>query len=147
MMIGDIQIESDGNAITGISFGKKTYSANAEEKEISIIKEAKIQIEEYFRGNRKEFSLPLSPIGSKFQLKVWDALKEIPYGTTCSYQDIAIKIGNKNACRAVGMANHLNPIGIMIPCHRVIGKNKKLVGYAGGLDIKEKLLNLEKENS
>ena len=87
--------------------------------------------------------MPLHPNGTEFQIKVWKALTEIPYGETRSYKDIAISIGNEKACRAVGMANNKNPIPIIIPCHRVIGANKKLVGYAGGLDLKERLLDLE----
>ncbi len=126
-------------------FGK----VNIEDSNVSetkLIKEAHKQLEEYLNKKRKEFELPLLPQGTEFQLKVWNALKEIPYGQTCSYKDIAIKAGNEKASRAVGMANNRNPIAIFIPCHRVIGANGKLVGYAGGLDIKEKLLDLEREN-
>ena len=102
------------------------------------------QMGEYFEGKRKEFDLPLRPEGTDFQKKVWNALLEIPFGETRSYQDIANAVGSPKACRAVGMANHQNPIIIVIPCHRVIGKNGKLVGYGGGLSMKEKLLLLEK---
>ena len=102
------------------------------------------QMGEYFEGKRKEFDLPLRPEGTVFQKKVWNALLEIPFGETRSYQDIANAVGSPKACRAVGMANHQNPIIIVIPCHRVIGKNGKLVGYGGGLSMKEKLLLLEK---
>ena len=102
------------------------------------------QMKEYFEGERKEFDLPLRPEGTDFQKKVWNALLEIPFGETRSYQDIANAVGSPKACRAVGMANHQNPIIIVIPCHRVIGKNGKLVGYGGGLSMKEKLLLLEK---
>ena len=102
------------------------------------------QMREYFEGKRKEFDLPLRPEGTVFQKKVWNALLEIPFGETRSYQDIANAVGSPKACRAVGMANHQNPIIIVIPCHRVIGKSGKLVGYGGGLSMKEKLLLLEK---
>ena len=102
------------------------------------------QMREYFEGKRKAFDLPLRPDGTDFQKKVWNALLEIPFGETRSYQDIANAVGSPKACRAVGMANHQNPIIIVIPCHRVIGKNGKLVGYGGGLSMKEKLLLLEK---
>ena len=102
------------------------------------------QMREYFVGKRKAFELPLRPDGTDFQKKVWNALLEIPFGETRSYQDIANAVGSPKACRAVGMANHQNPIIIVIPCHRVIGKNGKLVGYGGGLSMKEKLLLLEK---
>jgi len=102
------------------------------------------QLEEYFKGKRQNFDLPLAPIGTSFQQKVWKALQRIPYGKTKSYKQIAEKIDNPNASRAVGMANHNNPIMIIIPCHRVIGANGKLVGYAGGLSLKQQLLDLEK---
>ncbi len=87
--------------------------------------------------------MPLAPKGTDFQKKVWQALCEIPYGETFSYKKVAQKIGNEKACRAVGMANNKNPIAIIVPCHRVIGENGKLVGYAGGLEVKKKLLVLE----
>jgi len=114
--------------------------------ETPLLKEAHKQIAEYLKGQRKSFDLPLSPSGTEFQQKVWKALTSIPYGTTVSYKDIAGKIGNEKACRAVGMANNRNPIALIIPCHRVIGKNGKLIGYGGGLDIKEYLLKLERDN-
>lgn len=104
---------------------------------------AALQIEEYFQGQRKEFQLPLDLSGTEFCRKVWKCLMDIPYGETRSYEDIAIAVGNPKAMRAVGMANHRNPIMIVIPCHRVIGKNGSLVGYAGGLEVKKKLLNRE----
>lgn len=101
------------------------------------------ELEEYFRGERRTFDLPLHPEGTEFQKKIWEALQEIPYGETRSYGEIAERVGNPKACRAVGMANNRNPIAIMIPCHRVIGKNGSLTGYAGGVDLKRKLLELE----
>ena len=104
------------------------------------------ELDEYFKGNSKVFDIPLKIEGTEFQRKVWNALLEIPYGETRTYLDIAKQIGNSKACRAVGMANHNNKIMILIPCHRVIGSNKKLVGYAGGIDVKEKLLEIEKKN-
>lgn len=104
------------------------------------------QLKEYFDGNRKEFNVNLKLIGTEFQKKVWKALCEIPYGETRSYREIAIEVGNKDAQRAVGMANNKNPIAIIVPCHRVIGANGKLTGYAGGLDMKQKLLDIESNN-
>lgn len=101
------------------------------------------QLDEYFDGNRKEFELPLDLQGTEFCKKVWVNLLEIPYGETRSYEDIAIAVGNPKGMRAVGMANHKNPIMIVVPCHRVIGKDGSLAGYAGGLNIKKKLLNIE----
>lgn len=109
-----------------------------------VLLTVKAQLEEYFAGQRREFDVPMDMEGTEFQKKVWRALLEIPYGGVCSYSDIAEKIGSPKAARAVGMANHVNPIPIIVPCHRVIGKNGKPVGYAGGLDMKTWLLELEK---
>ncbi len=101
------------------------------------------QLDEYLRGCRREFDFPIKLFGTDFQKKVWNVLKTIPYGKTVSYKDVAVAVGNPRACRAVGLANNKNPIAIAVPCHRVIGTNGKLTGYAGGLEIKEKLLKLE----
>ncbi len=101
------------------------------------------QLTEYFAGQRHDFSLPLVPSGTAYQQRVWAALLTIPYGTTCSYIDIAMQIDQPTGSRSVGMANSKNPLGIVIPCHRVIGKNGTLTGYAGGLDKKSWLLNHE----
>ena len=101
------------------------------------------QLEEYFAGKRREFTLPLDLRGTEFQLSCWNVLLEIPYGKTCTYADIARRIRKPNAFRAVGMANHDNPIPIIVPCHRVIGADGSLTGYGGGLPLKEKLLELE----
>jgi methylated-DNA-[protein]-cysteine S-methyltransferase len=105
------------------------------------------QLNEYFSGSRKKFDLPLDIDGTEFQKKVWNELKKIPYGKTKSYKYIAEKLGDVKAIRAVGKANGQNPVPILIPCHRVIGSNGKLTGYAGGLDIKEKLLKIEGSRS
>lgn len=105
------------------------------------------QIDEYLKGNRKSFTFPYKMIGTDFQIKVWQELTKIPYGQTRSYKDIAIAIGNEKACRAVGLANNKNPLFIVVPCHRVIGSNGKLVGYAGGMEMKKKLLEMEMENT
>jgi len=101
------------------------------------------QLDEYFCGKRKIFDLPLRPIGTDFQLRVWKELSRIPYGTVITYGELARRIGNPRASRAVGMANNRNPLPIVIPCHRVVGVGKKLVGFGGGLDIKLTLLKLE----
>jgi methylated-DNA-[protein]-cysteine S-methyltransferase len=102
------------------------------------------QLEEYFAGKRREFDLPLALQGTPFQLRVWHALLEIPYGETVSYKELAERIGNVKAVRAVGLANGANPIPIVVPCHRVIGSNGSLIGFGGGLPLKQKLLALEK---
>ena len=121
---------------------KKSYML----KETDLINNTRKQLDEYFAGNRKQFDIPIKFNGTDFQVKVWKELLKIPYGETCSYLDIAKCIGNPKASRAVGMANNKNKIIIIVPCHRVIGSNKKLVGYACGLDVKKKLLELEREN-
>ena len=102
------------------------------------------QLTEYFEGHRRTFELPLAPEGTPFQMRVWNALREIPYGETISYGELAARIGDRSASRAVGLANGSNPLPIVIPCHRVIGANGKLTGYGGGLPIKQQLLTLER---
>lgn len=147
-IIGKLVIEEDECKISRIELLKNEEKFdNKINKETDIIKKVYKELDEYFKGNRKTFDIHLKIEGTEFQKKVWMALLEIPYGETRSYLDIAKKIGNPKASRAVGMANHNNKIIILIPCHRVIGSNKKLVGYAGGLDIKEKLLKLEEERN
>lgn len=112
-------------------------------KETPLLRKTIQQLEEYFTGKRKNFDLPLNPPGTEFQKKVWQALCKVPYGSTCSYKDIAEEVNNPKAYRAVGLANNKNPIMIIIPCHRVIGVNGDLVGYGGGIELKKKLLELE----
>jgi methylated-DNA-[protein]-cysteine S-methyltransferase len=105
-----------------------------------------VELEEYFNGQRREFSFPLDLRGTPFQLACWNSLLKIPYGETCSYGDIARAIGHPHAYRAVGMSNNRNPIAIIVPCHRVVASNGSLCGYGGGLDVKRKLLDLERAN-
>jgi methylated-DNA-[protein]-cysteine S-methyltransferase len=112
-----------------------------------VIVETIGQLQEYFSGRRKQFTVPLRLEGTPFQKTVWEALQAIPYGKTVSYAEIAARIGNPKAFRAVGMANNRNPIAIIVPCHRVIGKNGALVGYASGIAFKQGLLDLERRNS
>ena len=138
--IGKVGIIEENDKLTEIFFGD---GPQAGQKETSLIKETVKQLQEYFAGQRREFSLPLAPRGTEFQQAVWQALTTIPYGETRSYKQIAEQIGNSRACRAVGMANNRNPISIVIPCHRVIGSDGRLVGYGGGLDVKQLLLELE----
>lgn len=147
--IGRIGIAENGKAITDLWFADKSDSCKvnlqqAEVGETPLLKKAAAQLTEYFDGMRREFDLPLAIEGTEFQTAVWKALLTIPYGETRSYGDIAQLIGNSKACRAVGMANNRNRIAIIVPCHRVIGANGKLVGYGGGLELKERLLALEK---
>ena len=107
------------------------------------VREAERQLAAYYAGRMRDIDLPLAPSGTPFQLRVWEELRRIPYGETISYGDLARRIGQPTASRAVGLANGSNPIAIVIPCHRVIGANGKLTGYGGGLPIKEHLLSLE----
>ncbi len=116
-----------------------------EEPKNSLILETEKQLNEYFSKKRKKFDLPLESIGTPFQMRVWQLLQQIPYGTTQSYKEIAIKMDNPLAVRAVGTANARNPISIIVPCHRVIASNGNLAGFAGGLDRKKVLLDLEKD--
>jgi len=143
--IGKIGITDNGSEITGLYFSNDKLPADMHIEETTLLKEAAQQLTDYFSGKRNSFRLPLAPAGTEFQQKVWKVLQEIPYGETWSYKQVAIAIGNPKASRAVGMANNKNPIAIFIPCHRVIGANGKLVGYAGGLDIKEQLIELEQQ--
>ncbi len=116
-------------------------------KNYELLKKAKKQLTEYFEKKRRVFNLPLAPEGTEFQKKTWKALLKIPYGRTISYSEQAKKIGNTKKARAVGAANGKNPIAIVLPCHRVIGKNGTLTGYTGGIDKKLFLLSLEKEDN
>lgn len=139
--IGQLYLSETDGYLSGIDFDAPSPDHIADESEVLL--ETKKQLEEYFEGKRKIFNLPLALRGTPFQLKVWNALTEIPYGKTCSYADIALAIGNPKAVRAVGMANNRNPLMIVIPCHRVIGKDGSLVGYAGGVNVKSQLLSME----
>ena len=121
---------------------------DAEEEQIQrLLSEAQRQLTEYMEGRRKVFELPLSVEGTSFQKKVWEELRRIPYGETRTYGQIAALVGNPKGSRAVGMANHHNPVGIVVPCHRVIGADGKLTGYAGVVDKKAGLLKLEREHA
>ena len=145
--IGKVTIAENDGYIIGIYFEKDKIPETVEEKETDLIKEAIRQITLYLDGKLEYITVPIKLEGTEFQKLVWNELKKIPYGKTCTYKDIAKGIGNEKACRAVGNANNKNKIPIIVPCHRVIGTNGKLVGYAGGLDIKEKLLDIEKRNT
>lgn len=139
--IGDLTLESDGLAVTGLRFGDTSSCCGS----CAILERTAEELAEFFAGKRRTFTVPVKPRGTPFQRSVWEQLLTIPYGKTASYADIACKLGNSKACRAVGSANHRNPIPILIPCHRVIGKNGTLTGYAGGLAVKEFLLALEQQ--
>jgi len=123
---------------------KKGLKSDYLEKDDSVLSETRVQLDEYLCGARCEFTIPLETVGSDFQKTVWEALVKVPYGSTSSYSQLAKDIGNSNAVRAVANANGANCIGIIIPCHRIIGSNGELVGYAGSLPVKERLLKLER---
>ena len=143
--IGIIKISEKEGKIIGLVFSD-SKKENEIEKETDYIRRTYLQLKEYLSGKRKSFDIEIEMIGTEFQKKVWKELLNIPYGETRSYKDIATAIGNKKACRAVGNANNKNPIAIIVPCHRVVGSNGGMTGYAGGIDIKEKLLKIEKYN-
>ena len=148
--VGQLLIAGDEDGIKHLSFetGKKPTTPKPGWKLNTLFFTGAItQLQEYFDGKRTKFQLKLAPTGTAFQIKVLEELKKIPYGETCSYGDIANRIGNPNASRAVGAANGRNPVSIIIPCHRVIGHSGKLVGFGGGLKTKETLLSIEKRNS
>lgn len=142
--IGSLLIAEENGRLVKVGFNR-SLPLGSIDSQTPLLEKAYAELCEYLAGRRQIFDLPLAPEGTPFQQKVWQALQTIPYGETRSYQEIACQTGNSKACRAVGMANNKNPIGIIIPCHRVIGKSGKLVGYAGGLNVKEYLLNLEKK--
>ncbi len=135
--VGELVIESDAEKIVTVNFLKDSKRA---ESRTSIIEQCIAELDEYFFAGRKFFSVELDLRGSDFQKKVWNELLTIPYGKTISYEELAIRIGNIKSIRAVGLANGQNPLAILVPCHRVIGKGGALVGYGGGLENKEWLL-------
>ena len=142
--VGDIRLEYEDGAVTALKNAGADIKADAPNELTELVFR---QLDEYFAGTRRTFDFPYRLHGTPFQEKVWAALRDIPYGETRSYKDIAEAIGRPKAFRAVGMANHANPIFIAIPCHRVSGASGSLVGYGGGLEMKKALLELEEANS
>lgn len=146
--IGWLKISEANGNLVNISFKGDNDKADKGDKELPeslLLLEVMAQIESYLCGQRKSFDLPYQAQGTDFQKKIWGILEEIPYGETWSYKELAEKAGNAKACRAVGMANHNNPLPLIIPCHRVIGSDGRLVGYAGGLEVKKTLLKIENQ--
>ena len=141
--VGELTLTEENGALTGLYFGTRP---GGEEGPSPLLEEAARQLREYFAGQRREFDLPLRLRGTAFQMQVWQVLQTIPYGEVRTYGEIARAIGKPKACRAVGMANHHNPISIIVPCHRVVGAVGSLTGYGGGLENKRFLLELEKRN-
>jgi methylated-DNA-[protein]-cysteine S-methyltransferase len=144
LSIGKVAISESEGKITNVYFSTDNLKKNVQIFETPLLREAARQLESYLSGELREFSLPLSPEGTDFMKKTWACLCEIPYGKTATYKEVAVKIGKPSAARAVGLANNRNPIPIFIPCHRVIGSDGSLTGYRGGLELKKKLLGLEK---
>lgn len=142
--IGSVHVAEEDGAITEVTLpGEK--APVGEMSKTPLLEMAAVQISEYLQGRRREFTVPLAPQGSEFAMKVWREMLAIPYGNVCTYGEMAEAIGRPKAARAVGQACNRNPISILIPCHRVVGAGGKLTGYAGGLDLKERLLRLERD--
>jgi methylated-DNA-[protein]-cysteine S-methyltransferase len=139
--VGELLIQSEGDAITVVGY---LNDNNKQQEQVTpVIQQCMEELDEYFNKRRKFFDVKLKLIGTDFQQKVWTQLLEIPYGKTTYYADVAVKVGDINSVRAVGLANGQNPIAIIVPCHRVIGKDGSMIGYGGGLDRKEWLLRHE----
>ena len=147
--IGTVLLVGDGFHLTHVHFQSGPEPMRPEDAWVASRKPfetAITQLQEYFARRRREFDLPLAPAGTDFQRRVWRALTAIPYGDTISYSELARRVGNARACRAVGLANGANPLPIIVPCHRVIGSNGALTGFGGGLPIKRALLALERDS-
>ncbi len=145
--VDDLILTGDGTSLTGCYFTGTDHAPmpwEGLERDDEAFADAMSQLGQYFAGDRTAFDLPLAPSGTDFQLRVWQQLRTIPYGVTCSYADVARGIGTTTGFRAVGLANGRNPISIIVPCHRVIGANGSLTGYGGGLERKRFLLDLER---
>ena len=145
--VGTLTLLSDGSAITGVFMPSHKGGPVLDptwQRDPVVFAELVAQFDAYFSGELQDFDVALAPAGTPFQQRVWSALREIPYGRTCSYRDIAERIESPKAVRAVGLANGRNPISIIVPCHRVVGANGSLTGYGGGLDNKRLLLDLER---
>jgi methylated-DNA-[protein]-cysteine S-methyltransferase len=142
--IGTLRLLAENAQLVNIEFAGQYGARSAVENNDTVLAACAAQLTDYFAGKRRHFDLPLAPQGSPFQLSVWAALANIPFGQVRSYRDIAQSIGNPAAVRAVGAANGRNPLPIVVPCHRVIGSNGALTGFAGGLEVKRFLLDLER---
>jgi O-6-methylguanine DNA methyltransferase len=139
--IGALTLVASDDGLVALEFGKRKHPEAT--NDLKRLAPCRKQLDEYFAGKREEFTIPLDIRGTDFQKRCWHELLKIPYGQTRSYRQIAEAVGNRNAVRAVGLANGQNPIAIIVPCHRVIASDGTLCGYGGGLDLKEELLRLE----
>jgi methylated-DNA-[protein]-cysteine S-methyltransferase len=138
--VGPLTLEGDDRVLTRVGFGHPA----APQGDAVAVSAAALQLEQYFTGERTEFELDVELGGTQFERRVWDAVRAIPYGETATYAEIARRIGRPEACRAVGRANGRNPVAVIVPCHRVIGSDGSLTGYAGGIETKRALLELER---
>ena len=139
--VGPMALECEGECLTALYLPCRPVEAAG--AETPLLARGRAELLEYFQGKRREFDLPLAPNGTPFQQKVWSELAKVPYGTVVTYGELAARVGSPKACRAVGQANHNNPLPIFLPCHRVVGAKGALTGYAGGLELKQWLLRLE----
>lgn len=139
--VGQMVLECEGDALTALYLPNRPMAPSG--IETSLLARGGEELAEYFRGKRRTFDLPLAPKGTPFQLRVWNELARVPYGTVVTYGELAARVGSPKACRAVGQANHNNPLPIFLPCHRVVGAKGALTGYAGELELKQWLLRLE----
>ena len=137
--VGPLTLEGDDRALTRVGFGEPC----APQGDADAVATAAIQLEQYFAGERTDFDLDVELVGTPFERRVWEEVRAIPYGHTASYAEIARRIGRPSACRAVGRANGRNPVAVIVPCHRVVGSDGSLTGYAGGVEMKRALLDLE----
>jgi methylated-DNA-[protein]-cysteine S-methyltransferase len=147
--LGDVLLVADNHALCGIYFHDQKYfprvdAAWTEEARLPVLRVARRQIDEYFAGSRACFDVPLGPIGTPFQRAIWKAIAEVPCGETRTYAELAMRVGHSGSARAAGAATGRNPLSIIVPCHRIVGSDGSLTGYAGGLDRKKRLLALER---
>jgi methylated-DNA-[protein]-cysteine S-methyltransferase len=144
--LGRLLVAGDDEGLRSVAFDRESRRCSPEPEWVAddgLLNEPALQLEAYIAGRLLRFDLDLAPVGTEFQIAVWKAVEAIPYGATVTYGEIAARIGNPRAARAVGAANGANPLPIVIPCHRVVGSNGSLAGYGGGLDLKASLLELE----
>jgi methylated-DNA-[protein]-cysteine S-methyltransferase len=138
--VGPLTLEGDDRTLTRIGFGEPA----APQGDAAAVASAATQLEQYFAGERTDFDVDLELDGTPFERRVWEEVRAIPYGETATYAEIARRVGRPSACRAVGRANGRNPIAVIVPCHRVVGSDGSLTGYAGGIEMKRALLDLER---
>ncbi|MDR3181410.1 MAG: methylated-DNA--[protein]-cysteine S-methyltransferase [Planctomycetaceae bacterium] len=141
---GKMTLTEERSVLIFADFGVHCRRSDAEERATPFLRKVEKQLKEYFDGKRQIFDIPVILNGTPFQTAVWNVLRKIPFGKTRSYKDVAVRLGNPQSCRAVGSAIHRNPVSIIVPCHRVIGSDGSLTGYAGGLDVKRFLLEHER---